>query len=107
MLRAIVILLAVFLAPPLAAQDGWDHAFRPLPFHDAAVRVTARYQGRLIAAAPKPPTPDEMELGAQLVYEFRLLTPARHLLVIRMDARDGRFLDVAGQGQLQARRKGT
>lgn len=87
------------LASAAAAQD-----FRPLPFHDLAERVHDRYRGRLIGAAAVRPTPDERRLGAALVYEFRLLTPRRNLLKIRMDARTGRFLDVAGRGQTEARR---
>lgn len=38
------------------------------------------------------------------MYQFRLLTPQRNLLDIRMDARTGRFLSVSGRGQVQARR---
>jgi hypothetical protein len=84
----------------VAAQD-----FRPLPFHELAKRVDRRYRGRLIGADIAPPTPQERELGAALVYEFRLMTPQRHLLLIRMDARNGRFLEVAGRGQLAALRR--
>lgn len=82
-----------------AAQD-----FRPLPFHQLAERVHGRYRGRLIGAGVARPTPHERDLGAALVYEFRLLTPQRNLLRIRMDARSGRFLEVAGRGQVQALR---
>lgn len=84
----------------VAAQD-----FRPLPFHELAKRVDRRYRGRLIGADIAPPTPQERELGAALVYEFRLMTPQRHLLLIRMDARNGRFLEVAGRGQIAALRR--
>lgn len=86
------------------AADAWTDAFRPMPLHEAAARVAARYDGRLIAARTLPPTPEERALGADLVYHFRLLTPGRMALDIRMDARDGRFLDVTGRGQMQARR---
>ncbi|WP_374303195.1 PepSY domain-containing protein [Paracoccus sp. (in: a-proteobacteria)] len=48
--------------------------------------------------------PAERDLGAELVYQFRLLTPQRNLLDIRIDARTGRFLSVAGRGQLAARK---
>lgn len=98
-------LLAAALPIPRACPGG-AHAqdFSPKPFHELAQRVTDRYEGRLIAVRMMPPTPHERELGAALVYEFRLLTPHRNLLVIRLDARTGRFLEVAGRGQLQALR---
>ncbi|TRW92139.1 Cys/Met metabolism pyridoxal-phosphate-dependent enzyme [Paracoccus sp. M683] len=95
------ILIALFLlltAPPLHAEED----FRPLPLHEAARLVAERYQGRLLAARLTPPTRHERDLGVELVTELRLLTPARNLLAIRLDARNGRFLDVAGVGQTEA-----
>lgn len=89
------------IAAPANAQD-----FRPQPFHELAERVHDRYRGRLIGVQIAPPTPDERDLGAELVYEFRLMTPQRNLLRIRLDARSGRFLEVAGRGQIEALRKG-
>ncbi|MDP5308128.1 PepSY domain-containing protein [Paracoccus spongiarum] len=86
-------------APPPIAQ------FRPLPFHEIAERVADRYAGRMVAAETLPPRPAERDLGAELVYEFRLVTPQGNLLKLRIDARDGRFLEVAGRGQLQALRR--
>lgn len=109
-------LMALAAAPVAAQSDGaqadaaqaegdpWAEGFRPLPLHQLAERVSGRYAGRLVAAETRPPTPSERDLGAELVYEFRLVTPDRNILNIRLDARTGRFLDVAGQGQLQARR---
>lgn len=84
--------------PPVIEQ------FRPMPLHEAAARVGDRYAGRLIAADTRPPRPDERDLGAELVYRFRLVTPQQALLDIRMDARTGRFLSVSGRGQIAARR---
>lgn len=89
------------------AADPWGTGFRPLPLHQIARRVDARYEGRLLAAQMRPPRPPERDAGVQLVYELRLLTPQRNILNIRLDARTGRFLEVAGRGQLQARRPGT
>lgn len=86
------------------APDPWATSFRPLPFHEIAKAVTDQYQGRLVAAETRPPRPPERALGAELIYQFRLLTPDRNLLNIRVDARTGRFLEVAGRGQLSARR---
>jgi hypothetical protein len=76
----------------------------PLPFHDLAERVTDRYEGRLLAAEIDRPTEMEQRLGTRLVYEFRLMTAKRNLLNIRMDAQTGRFLEVAGRGQIEAQR---
>ncbi len=87
--------------PAAMAQD-----FQPLPFDRLARRVSDRYAGRLVGAEIRRPSPREHELGAALVYEFRLLTPEGNLLRIRLDARTGRFLEVAGRGQLQALRRG-
>ena len=95
-------------APPpgmgAGSVDPWATSFQPQPFHRMAEAVTDRYLGRLVAAETRPPRPPERALGVELVYEFRLLTPARSILNIRLDARTGRFLEVAGRGQLEARR---
>ncbi|WP_295045571.1 hypothetical protein [uncultured Paracoccus sp.] len=77
--------------------------FRPLPLHQVAASVSERYAGRLLAADTRPPHPAERALGAELVYQFRLVTPQQNLLDIRIDARTGRFLSVSGRGQLAAR----
>lgn len=95
----LILLLVLAGRPMVMAED-----FRPLPFHDLAERVNDRYRGRLLAAGMTRPTPHERALGAALVYEFRLLTPQGNLLKIRMDARSGRFLEIAGRGQLDALR---
>ena len=104
----VVLLTALGAGPGAMAQQPppvFDE-FRPLPLHQAARRVSERYQGRLLAAHSRPPHPHERELGVALVYEFRVITPRRQMLLIRMDARDGRFLEVAGRGQFEALRKG-
>lgn len=92
-------------APSAHHQENGSRDFRPLPFHDLARRVGRRYEGRLIGAQATRPTAEERGIGAALVYEFKLVTPQRNLLRVRLDARDGRFLDVAGRGQLQALRR--
>lgn len=97
--------LGGFAVLPAARQAACAQDFQPLPFHDLARRVTDRYEGRLIGAEMRRPAPPERDLGVALVYEFRLLTPDRNLLKIRLDARTGRFLEIAGRGQLQALRK--
>lgn len=105
-LALILCLTALPALPPALAQQADApvlQTFRPMPFHELAARVGERYAGRMIAAQSVPPTETERAMGAQLVYEFRLMTPQRNLLNIRLDARDGRFLAVAGRGQLDAR----
>ncbi|WP_303361751.1 PepSY domain-containing protein [Paracoccus sp. (in: a-proteobacteria)] len=99
-------LLAALLATVAPAQDlsPLPQDFRPLPLHEAAEIATARYKGRLIAARLSFPAPHESALGVELVRELRLLTPQGNLLTIRLDARDGRFLEVAGIGQTEARK---
>lgn len=94
--------------PPMAiaTAEPWDSGFRPLPQRRVAMSVMARYEGRLVSAATVPPTPGESEKGAELIYEMRLLTPARTVLDIRIDARTGRFLEVSGPGLIEARRPG-
>ena len=96
-MRATLLALLLTVAMPAAAED-----FRPLPLHEAARIVTQRYHGRLIGARMTLANPHERSLGALLVEELRLLTPEQNLLVIRLDARTGRFLEVAGIGQTEA-----
>ncbi|MFC3167523.1 PepSY domain-containing protein [Paracoccus fontiphilus] len=100
--------LSLLACAPVLAQDAVPRAaieqFQPLPFHEIAAAVSDRYDGRMLAADTRPPLPAERDLGAELVYQFRLLTPQRNLLDIRIDARTGRFLSVAGRGQLAARK---
>ncbi|QFG37484.1 putative membrane protein YkoI [Paracoccus pantotrophus] len=83
------------------------HDSRILPLNRAAEIVAERFRGRLIAARIVPPTPDERAKGVILVHELRLLTPKRDVLLIRLDAHGGDFLEVAGAGLTDARRKGT
>ncbi|MCQ0969740.1 hypothetical protein MLD63_04775 [Paracoccus sp. TK19116] len=96
-MRAALLALLIATAGPASADD-----FRPLPLHEAARIATERYHGRLIGARLTLANPHERGLGAVLVEELRLLTPAQNLLVIRIDARSGRFLEVAGTGQIEA-----
>lgn len=78
-----------------------------LPLKQAFRIVERRFRGRLIAARLVPPLPQERARGVVLVHQMRLLTPARDVLVIRLDARTGAFLEVAGAGLTEARRKRT
>ena len=98
--------LCLLTCAPAQAQDVAPQIieqFRPLPLHQVAAAVSERYAGRLLAADTRAPRPEERDLGAELVYQFRLVTPQRNLLDIRIDARTGRFLSVSGRGQLAAR----
>ncbi|MBL3673768.1 MULTISPECIES: PepSY domain-containing protein [Paracoccus] len=104
LLRALA--LACLTCAPAQAQDvapEMIEQFRPLPLHEVAAAVSDRYAGRLLAADTRAPHPHERDLGAELVYQFRLMTPQQNLLDIRIDARTGRFLSVSGRGQLAAR----
>lgn len=104
-MRAILSALLILIALPVLSQGRVETDFRPLPLNEAARLVGERYHGRLIAARFLPPNAHERDLGVELVEELRLLTPARNLLMIRLDARTGRFLDVAGVGQIEALKK--
>lgn len=109
----------VFLAlMPAAHADGPDlppdfpeeiaesaNLFHVLSLGRAAAIVEQRFDGKLIAARLVPPMPHEAQNGVQLVYELRLLTPRRNVIQIRLDARNGAFLEAAGAGLGAARRK--
>ncbi|KGJ06129.1 Uncharacterized membrane protein YkoI [Paracoccus halophilus] len=81
-------------APELSSRH--DHEFRVIPLRRAAKIVAGRFHGKLIGARLTGPTPRERDMGVVLVQELRLLTPSRDLLRIRLDARTGEFLEVAG-----------
>ena len=66
-----------------------------------------KYGAACIAARLTGPLPGERDRGVVLVQELRLLTPDRDVLRIRLDARTGAFLDVAGRGLAKARKKGN
>lgn len=116
---AIAILLSCLLALPARAdgRDDWhieippeaelspDHSFRLIPLSRAAELVSQRFQGRLVAVKLVPPTPVELAHGVELVQEMRLLSPKKDIILIRMDAHTGDFLEVAGAGLTQARRR--
>ena len=93
-----------FLPPdlPPGAQE-----FRVVPLRRAVEIALARFDGRVIAARLTGPLPGERDRGVVLVQELRLLTPDRDVLRIRLDARTGAFLDVAGRGLAKARKKGN
>lgn len=105
------------MQPPAPPGDGPgngpDHDHRPddapdldiLPLREAAGIAYGRFHGRLIAARLKPPKPTERARGVALVHELKLLTPRRNVLLIRLDAHSGAFLEVAGSGLAEARRR--
>lgn len=79
-MRLILALSLMLTVPaPFARADdahGFeDDDFRPVPLNSVVQRVTDRYDGRLIGVRLQFARPQEMQLGAQLVYEMRLLTP--------------------------------
>ena len=76
-----------------------------LPRHKAVRRAQARFDGRVLAIDLVPARPAERAQGTNLIYRLRLLTPARAVLDIRMDAVSGRFVEVAGADLTAARQK--
>lgn len=110
--RLAPILVSLLMMPTLASgqdttppSEAAINAFRPLPLHEIAEAVSTRYRGRIIAADIRPPLPAEREKGTELIYELRLITPQNNLLNIRLDARTGRFMEIAGRGQIEARKQ--
>lgn len=63
-----------------------------IPMHQAVRRAGQRFEGRVLDIALLPPGPGP----SPLVYRIRLLTRAGDVLDIRMDALDGRFLELRG-----------
>ena len=116
---AAAILLSCLMGLPAQAQgpDDWrfevppeaafptDRNYRLIPLSQAADLVSQRFRGRLVAAKLMPPTPPELAHGVELVQELRLLTPKKDIILIRLDAHTGDFLEVAGAGLTDARRK--
>lgn len=91
---------------PLLPEDMISGpSFEVISLTQAAQLVEERFNGKLIAARLVPPFPHEFAEGVELVHELRFLTPSRHVLTIRLDARTGRFLEVAGAGLAQARKQ--
>jgi len=88
----------------LVAGSAWASELprSGLELAEALAQVQQRYQGRVIDAELKSGKPRDW--GAVAVYEVRLLTPAGNVLKIRIDAADGRFLEVDGRGLVEARR---
>lgn len=115
MIRALILCLslAALVAPAAQAQRGlWPEddtgeqtLLVPLRLREVVRLVEDRFDGRILGAALLPARPNERGLGAVLVFELRWLTPDRDLLHIRVDAVSGRFLEVAGQGIADARKK--
>lgn len=103
------VLLATLAAsvPPAAAQPapppppGRAGEGALLPLAHAAARVAERYEGRLLDARV---TGGRGRERAEVVYEIRWLTPSGDVLRVRLDARDGGWIEVDGAGQSAARR---
>ncbi len=93
---------------PPRVEDFPDPAeygsFNVIPLSQAAELVEQRFYGKLIAARLVPPTEWEHDHGVALVHELRLINKKRDVLIIRLDARSGKFLEVAGKGLSDARR---
>ena len=72
------------------AAPGW--MAEVIPMHRAVRRASQRFDGRVLDIALLPPGPGP----SPLVYRLRLLTREGDVLDIRMDAFDGRFLELRG-----------
>ncbi len=113
MIRPLILCLffAALVPPAALAQPGlWPEdetgeqpLLVPLRLRQVVKLVEKRFDGRILGAALLPARPNERDLGAVLVFELRWLTPDRDLLLIRVDAVSGRFLEVVGQGIAEAR----
>lgn len=88
---------------PLDLPPGAEE-FRVVPLRRASEIALARFDGRVIAARLTGPLPGERERG-WCWSRSSPLTPDRDVLRIRLDARTGAFLDVAGRGLAKARQE--
>ncbi|MDO5530053.1 MAG: PepSY domain-containing protein [Paracoccus sp. (in: a-proteobacteria)] len=105
MRRALPLALALCLTLPGLALAGPHLRVRSLPpdlpptvlaLPQAAAILARQFDGQLLRVDLTLPDPLDFALGTNLVHEFRLLTPERHILRISMDAETGEILDVAG-----------
>lgn len=95
MIRATLFLLCLAL-PANADDDIGRLAEGALPIDRALAIVAERYRGRMIAA-------ELDEEDDRAVYDFRWLTPDGNVLRIQLDAATGRFNQIDGIGQTEAR----
>ena len=80
------------LPPDLAVSpDGLDG-----PMIEVVRLAARRFHGKPLDVTLVAPRPDEAAAGVTLVYRVRMLTRSRDVLDIRMDALDGRFLELSG-----------
>ena len=75
-----------------------------LPMHQAVRLAVDRFDARPLDITLVAPGPDDAAAGAAIVYRLRMLTRSRDLLEIRMDALDGRFLELRGADLAKIRR---
>ncbi len=86
-------LLFVSVPTPGGAQSA-------LTVDDAIAVVQQRYEGELLDIEMKSGRGWE---NSEQVYELRLLTAQGNVLKIRIAREDGRFLEIDGRGQIEAR----
>lgn len=98
--------MSPFPGPP--ALDPGDPLAGPmadlLPMHRAVQLATRRFDGKPLDIALVAPTAEDSAAGAVLVYRLRMLTRSRDVVEIRMDALDGRFLELRGADLGKVRR---
>ena len=79
-----------------ASPDLGGPMIEVLPMHQAVRLAARRFHGKPLDVTLVAPRPDEAAAGVTLVYRVRMLTRSRDVLDIRMDALDGRFLELSG-----------
>lgn len=85
--------------------EGFDAPMQDvLPMHRAVRLARGRFDGRVLDIGLYPASDAEAQSGVQLIYRLRMVTPARDVLDIRMDALTGRFVEISG-ADLGAARK--
>ncbi|HDZ48942.1 hypothetical protein LCGC14_0072890 [marine sediment metagenome] len=85
----------------LALTVGAANAQPLITVNEAIEIVQQRYQGELLDVDMKSGRGWEQ---SEQVYEMRLLTEQGNVLKIRLAREDGRFLEIDGRGQVEARR---
>lgn len=90
-----------------ADTGAWEQDLGPtqplLPLHQAVALAAGRFSARPIAVRLTPPEPGD-PADVAVVYRIRLLTAARQVIDLRMDAVSGRIVELRGADLIAARR---
>ena len=91
--------LFALLALPIAPAEA-QSASDSVDIMAAIAAATGRFEGRVIAAD----LIDGRDGEPVSVYSLRLLTPAGDVIEVRIDAGEGRIIEVNGRGLVEARK---